>query len=58
MSEQAQRQAQASDRALEALPALPQFSATLEHARVSVQKERAALALSVLGLLQQNFLSG
>lgn len=52
LSELAHRRAQASERALGELPALPQFSATLEHARLSVQKERAHLALSVLALLQ------
>ncbi|XP_031435285.1 thyroid adenoma-associated protein isoform X2 [Clupea harengus] len=57
LSEMAQKQARSSERALGALPALPEFSANLEHARLSVQRERAALALRVLGKLQKDSLS-
>ncbi|XP_063047806.1 thyroid adenoma-associated protein [Engraulis encrasicolus] len=52
LEERAQAQARASEQALGALPALPQFSAALEHARLAVQRERAALALGVLKTLQ------
>ncbi|KAG5266714.1 hypothetical protein AALO_G00235290 [Alosa alosa] len=56
LSELAQAQAQASEQALVALPTLPQFSAALEHARLSVQRERAGLALGILGMLQEDSL--
>ncbi|XP_047459692.1 thyroid adenoma-associated protein [Mugil cephalus] len=37
-----------SQRGLDSLPALPQFSCTMEHARLTLRNQRAALALDVL----------
>lgn len=48
----AEARAEASGQRLQALPALPQFSCTAEHERLSVTKQRACSALEVLGLLQ------
>ncbi|KAL6487447.1 hypothetical protein MHYP_G00040730 [Metynnis hypsauchen] len=44
---------QSAERALGALPALPQFSATIEHAKLTVLKERATLAQNVLAAMNQ-----
>ncbi|XP_029377385.1 thyroid adenoma-associated protein isoform X2 [Echeneis naucrates] len=44
----AQTKALSSRRALDSLPALPQFSCTAEHARLTLQHQRATLALDVL----------
>nr|XP_015799588.2 thyroid adenoma-associated protein [Nothobranchius furzeri] len=44
----AQAKAVSSQQALDRLPALPQFSCTMEHARLTLQSHRAALALEVL----------
>nr|XP_023660134.1 thyroid adenoma-associated protein isoform X1 [Paramormyrops kingsleyae] len=44
--------AEASGQMLQALPALPQFSCTAEHERLTVTNQRACSALEVLGLLQ------
>ncbi|KAM6956245.1 thyroid adenoma-associated protein [Aplochiton taeniatus] len=49
---QAEAQALHSARALEGLPALPQFSCTIEHARLSVRHQRATLAQDVLDKLR------
>lgn len=38
---------------LRALPPLPQFSCTADHARLEVQRERAQLALGVLEALKR-----
>lgn len=48
----ARAQALSSQRALDALPALPQFSCTMEHARLTLRQQRAALALDVLERLR------
>ncbi|XP_056250646.1 thyroid adenoma-associated protein isoform X1 [Seriola aureovittata] len=52
LSMQAQAKALSSQRALESLPALPQFSCTVEHARLTLRHQRAALALDVLERLR------
>uniref|UniRef100_A0A1A8G080 tRNA (32-2'-O)-methyltransferase regulator THADA n=1 Tax=Nothobranchius korthausae TaxID=1143690 RepID=A0A1A8G080_9TELE len=44
----ARAKAVSSQQALDRLPALPQFSCTMEHARLALQSHRAALALEVL----------
>ncbi|XP_068423389.1 thyroid adenoma-associated protein [Clinocottus analis] len=48
----AQTQALSSQRALNSLPALPQFSSTMEHARLVLKHQRAILALDVLERLR------
>ncbi|XP_071780883.2 thyroid adenoma-associated protein [Centroberyx gerrardi] len=52
LSARAQAQALGSQQALETLPALPQFSCTMEHARLTLRHQRATLALDVLGRLR------
>uniref|UniRef100_A0A3B4WC26 tRNA (32-2'-O)-methyltransferase regulator THADA n=1 Tax=Seriola lalandi dorsalis TaxID=1841481 RepID=A0A3B4WC26_SERLL len=52
LSMQAQAKALSSQQALESLPALPQFSCTVEHARLTLRHQRAALALDVLERLR------
>ena len=44
----AETQTLASQQALRALPALPQFSSPIEHARLALKEQRASLALDVL----------
>ncbi|KAM3863138.1 thyroid adenoma-associated protein [Diretmus argenteus] len=51
LSARAEAQALASRRALETLPGLPQFSCTMEHARLELRHQSAVLALDVLGML-------
>ncbi|XP_061086252.1 tRNA (32-2'-O)-methyltransferase regulator THADA-like, partial [Conger conger] len=46
--------ARSSREGLHALPPLPQFSCTADHARLEVQRERAALALGVLESLNRD----
>uniref|UniRef100_A0A673VXY1 tRNA (32-2'-O)-methyltransferase regulator THADA n=1 Tax=Salmo trutta TaxID=8032 RepID=A0A673VXY1_SALTR len=58
LSAQAEALSLATQQALEGLPALPQFSCTIEHARLALQQERATLALAILGTLRQTGLSG
>lgn len=53
LSAQAEAQALASQQALEALPALPQFCSTMQHARLTLQHHRASLATDVLERLRQ-----
>ncbi|XP_062257166.1 thyroid adenoma-associated protein isoform X1 [Platichthys flesus] len=52
LSAQAQTMALSSQQALDSLPALPQFSCTAEHARLSLWHQRATLALDVLERLK------
>lgn len=52
LSTRAQAQALSSQQALDALPALPQFSCTMEHARLILRHQRATLALDVLEKLR------
>ncbi|XP_044070655.1 thyroid adenoma-associated protein isoform X3 [Siniperca chuatsi] len=52
LSTQAQTMALSSRQALDSLPALPQFSCTMEHARLVLQHQRATLALDVLERLR------
>ncbi|CAB1443905.1 unnamed protein product, partial [Pleuronectes platessa] len=52
LSAQAQTKALSSQQALDSLPALPQFSCTAEHARLSLWHQRATLALDVLERLK------
>uniref|UniRef100_A0A8C8G3G0 tRNA (32-2'-O)-methyltransferase regulator THADA n=1 Tax=Oncorhynchus tshawytscha TaxID=74940 RepID=A0A8C8G3G0_ONCTS len=58
LSSQAEALSLATQQALEGLPALPQFSCTIEHARLALQQERATLVLAILGTLRQTGLSG
>lgn len=53
LSTRAQAKALSSQQALDALPALPQFSCTMEHARLLLRHQRATLALDVLERLKQ-----
>lgn len=53
LSTQARARALSSQQALDALPALPQFSCTMEHARLLLRHQRATLALDVLERLKQ-----
>lgn len=48
LSTRARAQALSSRRALDTLPALPQFSCTTEHTRLLLRHQRATLALDVL----------
>lgn len=48
LSTQAQAKVLNSQRALDTLPALPEFSCTMEHNRLLLQHHRATLALDVL----------
>lgn len=52
LSTQAQAKALSSQQVLDSLPALPQFSCTMEHARLVLRHQRATLALDVLGRLR------
>ncbi|XP_033469719.2 thyroid adenoma-associated protein [Epinephelus lanceolatus] len=52
LSTQAQAKALGSQQALDSLPALPQFSLTMEHARLVLRHQRASLALDVLERLR------
>lgn len=47
--------ARAAGLALDGLPPLPQFSATTEHAKLSVLKERATLAQNILATYKQAY---
>uniref|UniRef100_A0A4W6FWN5 tRNA (32-2'-O)-methyltransferase regulator THADA n=1 Tax=Lates calcarifer TaxID=8187 RepID=A0A4W6FWN5_LATCA len=49
---QAQAKALSSQKALDSLPVLPQFSCTVEHARLTLRHQRATLALDVLERLR------
>ncbi|XP_066534782.1 thyroid adenoma-associated protein isoform X2 [Hoplias malabaricus] len=49
----AEARARSAGRALTALPEQPQFSATIEHAKLTVLKERATLAQKVLATFQK-----
>lgn len=49
---QAEAKALVSQQALSRLPALPQFSCTLEHARLTLRHHRAELALDVLNKIR------
>lgn len=53
LSTQARAKALSSQRALHSLPSLPQFSCTMEHARLVLRHQRATLALDVLERLSQ-----
>ncbi|XP_069001377.1 thyroid adenoma-associated protein [Embiotoca jacksoni] len=48
----ARAKALSSQQALDSLPALPQFSCTMEHARLTLRLQRATLALEVLDRLR------
>lgn len=48
LSQRARVQELNSQQALDKLPTLPQFSCTMEHARLTLQQQRASLALNVL----------
>ncbi|XP_034537474.1 thyroid adenoma-associated protein [Notolabrus celidotus] len=52
LATQAKVQALSSKQALDSLPALPQFSCTMEHARVLLQHQRATLVLDLLERLK------
>lgn len=52
LSSQARAKALSSQQALDSLPALPQFSCTMEHARLLLRHQRATLALDVLDRLR------
>ncbi|KAG7511599.1 thyroid adenoma-associated protein [Solea senegalensis] len=52
LSTQAQAQALGTQQALDSLPALPQFSCTVEHTRLTLQHKRATLALDLLERLK------
>ncbi|XP_045927102.1 thyroid adenoma-associated protein homolog isoform X2 [Micropterus dolomieu] len=52
LSTHAHAQAISSQQALDSLPALPQFSCTVEHARLVLRHQRATLALDVLERLR------
>ncbi|XP_029306193.1 thyroid adenoma-associated protein [Cottoperca gobio] len=52
LSTQARAEALSSQHALDSLPALPQFSFTIEHARLLLRHQRATLALDVLEKLR------
>ncbi|GLD62654.1 thyroid adenoma-associated protein homolog [Lates japonicus] len=49
---QAKARALSSQQALDSLPVLPQFSCTVEHARLTLRHQRATLALDVLERLR------
>uniref|UniRef100_A0A3Q3F2S4 tRNA (32-2'-O)-methyltransferase regulator THADA n=1 Tax=Labrus bergylta TaxID=56723 RepID=A0A3Q3F2S4_9LABR len=49
---QARARALSSQQVLDSLPALPQFSCTIEHARLLLQNQRASLVLDLLHKLQ------
>lgn len=48
LTRRARAQELSSQQALDHLPALPEFSCTTEHARLTLQQHRASLALDVL----------
>uniref|UniRef100_A0A672QAP7 tRNA (32-2'-O)-methyltransferase regulator THADA n=2 Tax=Sinocyclocheilus grahami TaxID=75366 RepID=A0A672QAP7_SINGR len=50
----AKSNALAAQRSMKALPALPQFSATIEYAKISLLKERTSLALNLLDTLRSS----
>ncbi|XP_052428210.1 thyroid adenoma-associated protein homolog isoform X1 [Carassius gibelio] len=50
----AKSNALAAQRSMDALPALPQFSATIEYAKISLLKERTSLALNLLDTLRSS----
>ncbi|XP_060943826.1 thyroid adenoma-associated protein [Limanda limanda] len=52
LSAQARTKALSSQQALDSLPALPQFTCTAEHARLTLGHQRATLALDVLERLK------
>ncbi|XP_037638453.1 thyroid adenoma-associated protein [Sebastes umbrosus] len=52
MSTQARAEALSSQQALDSLPTLPQFSFTMEHARLVLRHQRATLALDLLERLR------
>ncbi|XP_074531245.1 thyroid adenoma-associated protein [Halichoeres trimaculatus] len=52
LTTQAEAQAGSSKQALDALPALPQYSCTMEHARLLLQHQRATLVLDLLTTLK------
>ncbi|XP_034407358.1 thyroid adenoma-associated protein [Cyclopterus lumpus] len=52
LATRARAQAHSSQRALDALPALPQFSSPIEHARLVLRHQRATLSLDVLERLR------
>ncbi|XP_078128920.1 thyroid adenoma-associated protein isoform X2 [Sander vitreus] len=52
LSTRAQAKALSSQQALDSLPALPQFSFTMEHTRLLLRHQRATLALDVLERLR------
>ncbi|KAM7385101.1 hypothetical protein PAMP_001198 [Pampus punctatissimus] len=52
LSTQARAKALSSQQSLDSLPALPQFSCTMEHARLLLRQQRATLALDVLQRLK------
>uniref|UniRef100_A0AAY5KM06 tRNA (32-2'-O)-methyltransferase regulator THADA n=1 Tax=Esox lucius TaxID=8010 RepID=A0AAY5KM06_ESOLU len=58
LSAQAEALSQATQQALEGLPALPQFCCTVEHARLALKQERATLVINILQTLRQAGLSG
>lgn len=49
--------ADSARRALRSLPALPQFSATIEYAKMTLLNERATLTQNVLATITQNISS-
>lgn len=52
LSTQAKAKALSSQQALDSLQALPQFSCTMEHARLVLRHQRATLVLDVLERLR------
>uniref|UniRef100_A0A672GSV2 tRNA (32-2'-O)-methyltransferase regulator THADA n=1 Tax=Salarias fasciatus TaxID=181472 RepID=A0A672GSV2_SALFA len=55
----AQAEALISQQALDALPALPQFSSTVDHARLTLRRHRAELALDLMDrLLERRLQTG
>ena len=55
LSAQAEAQVLGSQRALQGLSALPQFSCTMEYARLTLRHQRANLALDVLDRLKKMY---
>ncbi|KAL0964357.1 hypothetical protein UPYG_G00322770 [Umbra pygmaea] len=53
LSAQAEALHLATQQGLKGLPALPQFSCTIEHAKLTLQQERATLAMDILDNLRQ-----
>lgn len=52
LTAQAEAQVRSAKQALDSLPALPQFSCTMEHARLLLQHQRATLVLDLLTTLK------